>query len=344
MALVGKVSTGKSSLINALFGRGRSDPIAPVGATSGITTKVTAYRLDKNVLLVDCPGLGDVRAENSAETEKFLSAIDVGLFVVTGSADDSQKSNFNDLIRYCKKVFVVLNKIDEWDDLEESEYKKVLTQWQSALGVGKIYGVCTKGYDPKTRKDAPMDLRGIEELYEDIVGFLEKDGKRILLERHNKNKNSYAVKIICSALGAVAVEAFIPGSAAYITATQVVAITSLHYLYTGDVLSKSSALALLPTFAGQSLGTTAFLWAKSLLPPTGVVDAAAATVAVIITFAMLCAVKWVLENNYSLDQKEILKEAFNGFKKSGAGIRNFSFADLNNPNKLFEFVSDIMKK
>jgi GTP-binding protein EngB required for normal cell division len=42
IAVVGKVSAGKSSLINAIleceFG---AETIAPVGATSGVTTKVT---------------------------------------------------------------------------------------------------------------------------------------------------------------------------------------------------------------------------------------------------------------------------------------------------------------
>lgn len=344
VAVVGKVSTGKSSLINAIFGRDRSDPLAPVGATSGVTTKVTAYRLDESVLFIDCPGLDDVREENSDETKRFLSAIDVGLFVVTGSADDTQRSNFNDLRGACKKVFVVLNKVDEWDDLEDSEYQKVLRQWKESLGTDKIYGVCTKGYDPKTRKGAPMDLRGIDELRGDIFSFLDEEGKSILLARHLKNKDSYAVKVISAALIAVAAEAFVPGSAAYITATQVAAIASLNYLYTGSVLSKSSALALLPTFAGQSIGSTVFLWAKSLLPPTGVVDVAAATVAVIVTFAMLAAVKWTLANGYGLDQKEILIDAFNEFKSAGSAIKTAAFSDFKSSEKIMALVSRLIEK
>ena len=93
IALVGKVSTGKSSLLNAILCRERNDPLAEVGSTSGVTTEVTPHRLDDRVLIIDCPGLDDVRKEKSAETKDFLSKIDLGIFVVTGSADASQKAN-----------------------------------------------------------------------------------------------------------------------------------------------------------------------------------------------------------------------------------------------------------
>lgn len=344
VAVVGKVSSGKSSLLNAILGRDRSDPIATVGAQSGVTTKVTAYRLDKHVLIMDCPGLDDVRKENSEETENFLHSIDLGLFVVTGSSDSSQKANYDDLKKNCKKIIVVLNKIDEWDKLEESEYEAVVTQWKKDLGTDNIFGTCTTGYDPKMRKNFPMDLRGVDEVREEIFGFLEKEGKAILLARHLKNREKYAYGIIGTALMAVAAEAFIPGSAAYITATQVVAISSLHYLYTGEILSKSASLALLPTFAGQSAGTTAFLWAKSFFPPTGILDVIAAGIAVAITFAMLASVKLVLEKGFSLDRADLLAKAFEAFKAAADELKKVSPSDMKNSAALGALLARIFQK
>ncbi|WP_163898672.1 GTPase, partial [Proteus mirabilis] len=332
IALVGKVSAGKSSLLNAILDCSREEPIAEVGAGSGVTTKVTPFKLDEHVLIIDCPGLDDVRQENSDVTVNFLNSIDLGIFVVTGSADASQKENFDDLNHSSKKTFVVLNKIDEWDDLEESAYEEVVKQWKSVLGVEQIYGTCTKGFDPKMKKSAPMDIRGVEELKIDIFNFLETEGKDILLARHLKNKEKYAIGIIATAILAVTGEAFVPGSAAYITATQVVALTSLNYLYTGEVLSKGSALSLLPSFVGQSIGTNAFLWAKSFLPPTLILDMTAAIIAVIITFAMLAAVKWMLENEQSLSDRELLKKTFLHFKKLGDIFKDIQFNDLKNKN------------
>lgn len=344
VALVGKVSAGKSSLLNAILDRTREDPLAKVGANSGVTTKVTAYRLDKRVLIVDCPGLDDVREENSAETKNFLDSIDLGIFVVTGSADASQKENFDDLKKNSKRTLVVLNKIDEWDDLEESAYDEVVNQWRTALGVDKVFGTCAKGFDPKMRKSAPMDIRGVEALREEVFNFLNTEGKALLLARHLRSKEGYAIGIIGTAIVAVAGEAFIPGSAAYITATQVVAITSLNYLYRGEVLSKSSALALLPTFAGESLGTTAFLWAKSFLPPTLILDAAAAGIAMVITFAMLAAVKWMLENEHSLNEKDVLKKIFANFKKIGEELGDIKIEDLKNKKNLLALLGRLLAK
>lgn len=344
IALVGKVSTGKSSVLNAILDRTRQDPIAKVGAQSGVTIKITPYKLDDNVLIIDCPGLDDVRKENSEETKKFLKSIDLGIFVVTGSADATQKANFDDVRATCHKTIVVLNKIDEWDDLEESAYDAVVRQWETILGVPKVFGACAKGYDPKMRKDAPMDIRGIGQIKNEIFDFLEAEGKDILLARHLKNKGDYCLRIIAGALAAVAVEAFIPGSAAYITATQVVAITSINYLYTGEVLNKASALSLLPTFAGQSAGMTAFLWAKSFLPPTGVLDIAAAGIAVVITFAMLAAVKWMLESGHTLDESDLLKRAFGEYKDIGGAFKKASMSDFKDQASTAQLVKRLLSK
>lgn len=342
IAVVGKVSSGKSSLLNAFFERDRNDPLATVGATSGVTTKVTPHRLDENVIIYDCPGLNDIREENTQETQEFLDSIDFGIFVVTDSADASQKAGFDDLKSSSKSVCVVLNQIDKWDDLEESAYEEVLKQWREALGVEKIFGTCAKGYDPKMRKDTPMDIRGVNELRDEVMRFLKENKKDILVAKHMKNKDKYAAGIIATALIAVAVEAFIPGSAAYITATQVVAIGSLYYLYTGNVLDKSTALGILPTFIAQSVGRNLFLWAKSALPPTGVIDAAAAAVAVTVTFATLGAVMFVLREDKSLDDSAALKDAFDKFKKIGEKLKDISIEDFKDYKKINNLVLKLL--
>lgn len=341
IAVVGMVSTGKSSLINAVLECERSKPCANVGATSGVTKKVTAYQLDDKVLIIDCPGLDDVRIENSEVTKKFLKNIDLGIFIVTGSADTSQKNNYLDLKKNSKNIIVVLNKIDAWDDLEESEYFAVESQWKEALGTEKVFGCCTKGYDPKMRKDAPMDIRGVDEIRDEIFRFLEHEGKAILFAKHLVNKEKYATKLILVTIGSVIAEAFLPGGAVYITATQLVAITALYYLYTGKVMTKSSALSLLPVFAGQSIGSNIFLFAKSFLPPTGILDIAAAGIAAVITFAMLATVNFMLKNGYELESGDLLKSTFSKFKSAAKDIK---WDDFKNPQRLSDIVGRLISK
>lgn len=315
LAVVGRVSTGKSSLINALFNVGKNEPKkVQVGAVSGVTTKITEIQWSKNVTVIDSPGLSDVIAENSQETRNILHNIDVGILVVAGSVDESQKQHYDDLKRYSGKVFVVLNKIDEYDK-KPSALQKVVEQWHSALGLTAddvIFKTCTDGYDADYEAEE-MDIRGIDELRESILEYLEKEGKALILQRQMQTKSETARKIIYGALVGVAGAALVPGSALYITGIQAGAIMAIHYVYTDEILSKKSAIAVIPLFASQSIGSSIFLGLKSLLPPTGVLDMAAAGVAVTVTLAMLSAVNWVYENGYNLDDKSELKDQFNKF-------------------------------
>lgn len=162
IALIGKVSTGKSSLLNAILRRTRENTAVNVGATSGVTTSLECFRLHDQFLIIDSPGLGDVIAENSRETNEFLKNVDLGILVVTGSADSTQKEHYkehyDDLRHHVKKVVVVLNKVDEWDDLEVSALEDVLAQWRQVLDVDVIYPTVMKGFDPKSKTDSPLVL------------------------------------------------------------------------------------------------------------------------------------------------------------------------------------------
>ncbi|MEH2163227.1 MAG: GTPase [Nostoc sp.] len=329
IAVIGKVSSGKSSLINALLKKSRKKAIAEVGAEAGVTTKLKILRLDDRVRLIDSPGLDDVRSENSDITREFLKHIDVGILVVTGAADASQKRYLDDLLAHCESVFVVLNKIDEWDKHSPLALEKVITQWKEVLKIEKIYPVCAFGYDADTLPGTPLDIRGVYWLREDIENFLGLKGKDLLLARHMGEKKSYAVGIIATALVAVAVQAFIPGSAAYITATQAAAIVSLSYLYTGEILSSKAAFALLPAFASEAATTTLFLWVKSFLPPTGVIDIAAAVIAVSITLAILATVNSLLASGAKLEEEELLKSKFRTYRKQAeTALKGLALTDL----------------
>jgi small GTP-binding protein len=314
IAVIGKVSSGKSSLINALLMRSRHNPLAEVGVEAGVTTKLKIFKLDEQVRLIDSPGIDDIKQENSDVTRDFMANIDVGILVITGAANESQKTVFDDLQRQCSEVFVALNKIDTYDDYAEGALTKVVNQWRLCLEVDKIYPVCTFGYDPDLSPTTELRLRGIDDLRRDIEEFLETKQKKLLLARHMSEKRSYAKGIVVAAIAAVGVQAALPGKAAFITATQLAAIASLHYLYKGTVLSKSSAWAVLPVFAGQAVATNVFLFFTSFIPPTGVIEVAAAITAISITSAMLLAVNYALANGFELTDSDILKAKFKEYR------------------------------
>ncbi len=310
IAVIGRVSCGKSSLINALLRRDREDKISDVGAVSGVTTRLTVLRLDDQVRIIDSPGLDDIVSDNSKVTQDFLRHVDVGIFVVTGSADASQRRYLADLRGVCDSVFVVLNKADDWDRHSQAARDKVTAQWKECLRIDEIYPTVAFGYDPDIDDTIDLDIRGVDELRADIEAFLADRGKDLLLARHMGQKSTYAMAIIAGALATVAGEAFVPGAGLFITATQAAAISALYYLYTGRVLSKQNALAIIPSFAARTAGASLFLAVKSFLPPTGVLDAAAAGVAVVVTFGMLMTVNTMLASGHELHERQLLLETF----------------------------------
>ena len=348
VAIVGKVSTGKSSLLNALFSKTKADQLADVGAVSGVTTKVKHFQLGKNVEIMDSPGLGDIIEDNSNETKLAMGDIDVGVLVIVDAADASQKAHYDELKTYCKKVFVVLNKIDMFDK-KKSALEKVTAQWAELLQLEdgeKIYQTCADGYDPDCDDDMELDVRGVDILKQDILKFLKKHGKDLILERELEKKSVLAKRVMYSSLLGVAGAAFIPGSAVYITGIQGGAIMSIHYIYTGEVLSKKSAIAALPLFASQSIGSNLFLVAKSFLPPTGIVDVAAAGVAAGVTIAMLSTVNWVYENDYNLDDKTELKERYNIFYNAlkAIGLKEiWTIVSTRDREKIMELLTRFIK-
>jgi hypothetical protein len=132
----------------------------------------------------------------------------------------------------------------------------------------------------------------------------------VTADRARRAKRPLATAIIAGAALMSAVEGVLPGAAAFVVGTQVTAIASLYYLYTGKWMARSQTLALVPVFASEAAGGSLFLLAKSFFPPTGIADAAAAAVAASMTVAMLGAVAALLEQGASLDDKEKLRAAF----------------------------------
>ena len=328
--VLGKVSAGKSSFLNAFFDREMTDPLFSVNAKSGETTEVKFEKLGENISIADTPGLDDIVSENSAETIKMLDdGVDIGILVLSGSADKSQKKHYEDLREKSTAVFIVLNKADTFS---EENLSGVIAQWKDQLGLSKeeeIYQVVSRGYDPKDKEifrgqefeievdnhGRPKTLKGIDTVRDDVLVFLEKQGKDLLLAKELKDKSKKALAIISTATATAAGAAFIPGSAAYILGVQAVAIGSLGYLYTGEMIGKANAISFIGTFAAEQVGMNLFLIAKSFLPPTGVIDAAAAAVAASVTAAMLSAVNYILKNEIGFGDKEQMKSIFNDIKE-----------------------------
>ncbi|MBN6739910.1 50S ribosome-binding GTPase [Acidithiobacillus sp. MC6.1] len=340
IAVIGDVSSGKSSLINAILECDRSNKVAEVGATSGVTTSIEKYRMG-DLLVYDSPGLDDIINDSSKKTVDFISQVDIAIFVVSGSANESQKNNYIDVQNKINHTLLVLNKIDQFDDLDPQALYEVEQQWIKSTDVKKLYKTCARGYDPITRKDLPLDTRGINELRDEVIKIAKEHKKELLFIRHLKGrraKRTQAISIAATAIVAAASFAFVPGSTAYITGAQVTAIASLDYLYTGEKLNFNKASALALAIAGQNIGKTLFVFAASFIPGGDVVGSA---VAVLITTAMMAAVIYVFESGKTFDDVK-LSEIYNEMYKK---IKEIDISKNNTKDKGFyaNIIESILK-
>jgi uncharacterized protein len=113
----GTISSGKSSLLNALAGRDvfQTDPR---GGTTRERLEIP-WPGDDQVLLIDTPGLGEVDgAERVAVAAQAARDADLVLLVVDGPLRDSEHRLLAKLGEMEKRILVCLNKAD-WYDAEE---------------------------------------------------------------------------------------------------------------------------------------------------------------------------------------------------------------------------------
>lgn len=357
VAVVGKVSSGKSSFLNAFFDSKRTNPKFVSGAEAGITTSSEPINIGDFIKVIDTPGLSDITKSNSNKTKELLkNGIDIGILVVAGAIDQDQKNIYEEIKQNCKYIFIVLNKID----IESREnVKKLKIQWAKLLSINEeqIHCVSSRGYAPSDRiidpvsgeeKDIPIDdfgipktLRGIKELRDLVLDKCVDMSKELFLEQQLQDKSSGAAKIIALVCASAMVASFVPGSAFTISGIQTVAIASLHFLYKGNVLSKTSALSILPIFIAQNIGGAVFLFFKSFLPPTGILDLAAALISVSITAAMLITISNFYKNNIKIEKRPEVNKMFNDLKvQIKEDIKNISLSDLKDKN----FWSSFIKK
>jgi small GTP-binding protein len=115
----GTISSGKSSLLNALAGRDAFQT-DPRGGTTQERLELP-WSGDDRVLLVDTPGLGEVEApERVAIAAQAARDADLVLLVVDGPLRQSEHSLLSKLGEMEKRVLVCLNKADWYDDQERS--------------------------------------------------------------------------------------------------------------------------------------------------------------------------------------------------------------------------------
>jgi len=188
----GTISSGKSSLLNALAGR----PVFQTNVVGGTTTTRSEIpwvaAATDCVVLVDTPGLAEVRGEaRAAESAAAAKNADLVLFVVDGPLKAYESELLETLAAMGKRIVVCLNKGDWYDSPQRDELLRQLSeQVAPAVKVADVVAVRSR---PTKRRRVHVLSNGTEQeeevpvepdigpLAKRMMSIVQRDGRQLLL-------------------------------------------------------------------------------------------------------------------------------------------------------------------
>ena len=293
LSAVGRVSTGKSSLLNALIG----DAVFSVSPLHGETkhAAMQAWREIEagGVFLLDTPGLDEAGGEyREALAVEVAQRSDLVLFVVDGDLTDTELAALRALLARGRPVILVLNKKDLYSAQELERLLAALRRrTQGIVDPGHVVAVAAAprpqvlvevfddGVEHVSERPREPDVEALRlELWEILeqegktlaalnAGLFASDlsdqvGRRILAAR--RDLGDKLVRTYCNAKGVAVALNPVPVAdlfaAAFIDIGMIVHLSRVY----GLPLSRREAGSLVRVIAAESAALTATVWAIHL--------------------------------------------------------------------------------
>jgi hypothetical protein len=188
IAVFGRVSVGKSALLNALLGEAHFS----TSPLHGETTRADHARWREydagGVFLIDTPGINEVAGEEREQlAHDVATRCDLVLFVVDGDITDSELKALRQVKGAAQRLVLVLNKIDRYTQADRElllqtlrERTEGLIQPRDVLTAAAqpaeriVILVDAEGNETETRRRPPPDVTALRERIWDI---LKAEGK-----------------------------------------------------------------------------------------------------------------------------------------------------------------------
>lgn len=190
IAVLGRVSVGKSSLLNALIGEQRFATSALHGETRHHEMTLWDEQESGSLFLIDTPGINEIEGEaRERMAHEVAQRADLVLFVIDGDITDTEYSALQRLSGEHRPLLLVLNKCDRYTATQRQElHSSLLARLQTVILPGNLIEVSA---NPPPRVYIEVDAEGqetereqcmppaIEPLKERIWEILEAEGKTL---------------------------------------------------------------------------------------------------------------------------------------------------------------------
>ncbi len=188
IAVFGRVSVGKSALLNALLGEVKFS----TSPLHGETTRAAHARWQEydagGVFLIDTPGINEVAGEEREQlAHDVATRSDLVLFVVDGDITDTELKALRQVKGAAQRLVLVLNKIDRYTQTDRQLLLETLRQRTEGLiqphdlltaaaqpAERIVILVDAEGHETETRRRPAPDVTALRERIWDI---LKAEGK-----------------------------------------------------------------------------------------------------------------------------------------------------------------------
>jgi small GTP-binding protein len=165
LAVFGRVSTGKSSLLNALVGE-ELFTVSPLHGETQHTSMQPWTEIESGgVYLIDTPGLDEAGGEQrEALAQEVTQRADLVIFVVDGDITESELASLRSLLAQGRPVLIALNKSDL---LTSDEQVRLMTSLQQRThGLVKPDQIILVAAQPRPQVVIEVDADGAENVSE----------------------------------------------------------------------------------------------------------------------------------------------------------------------------------
>ncbi len=188
IAVFGRVSVGKSALLNALLGEKRFSVSPLHGETRAADFAHWDSVSDGGLFLIDTPGINEIEGENREQLAHDVAArSDLVLFVVDGDLTETELRALRIIVEDNRPAILVLNKVDRLTEEQKNTLLEALTRrveglippanivTASAKPAAKTYiFVDEHGHEREEKRQAEPDVEAVRTLLWDV---LEREGK-----------------------------------------------------------------------------------------------------------------------------------------------------------------------